>query len=76
MRRGGTFNEEFTETLYSDINALYRLDQMKSINGSTPTDLGPLPKTSVLLLSSLGVAWILIACAFFRQSLKSKRSPK
>ena len=76
MRRGGTFDEEFTEALYSDINALYRLDQMKSINGSTPTDLGPLPKTSVLLLSSLGVAWILIACAFLRQYLKSKRSQK
>nr|MCR5584123.1 ABC transporter substrate-binding protein [Lachnospiraceae bacterium] len=72
--RGKTFDSEFTEALYADINALYRLDQMKSMNGAAPTDLGPLPKTSVVLLTSLGVAWILIACVFIRQYIKNKKT--
>ncbi len=76
MRRGGTFDKEYTDKLYSDINSLYRLDQMKSLNGSTPTDLGPLPKTSVLLLTAIGVTWLLIACVFIKRYLKSKKTDK
>ncbi|MCR5822895.1 MAG: extracellular solute-binding protein [Lachnospiraceae bacterium] len=76
VRRGGTFDEAFVNKMYKDVNSLYRLDQMKTINGAEPTELGPLPKTSVLLLSSIGAAWIVIALVFFRQYLKNKKKDK
>ena len=74
MRRGKTFDKEFLDALYTDINALYRLDQMKTMNGSAPTDLGPLPKTSVVLLTGLGAAWLLIGGVFIRQYIKNKKT--
>ncbi len=74
MRRGGTFNSDFVNRMYKDVNALYRLDQIKTINGAEPTELGELPALSVLLLSGLGAAWIVIAAVFVRQCLKKHKA--
>jgi multiple sugar transport system substrate-binding protein len=57
MRRHETVDEAYFERLWSDITALYRLDQV----GSTAvgqTELGPLPGTAVVLLGCLGAAWV------------------
>lgn len=78
VRRGETFNDAFVEKLYGDVTSLYRLDQIEGQNGGTASgkaDLGPLPRTSVLLLASLAGAWFLIIVYIAVQALrKSKRS--
>lgn len=63
VRRKQTIDDAYIEKLYADVTSLYRLDQIGSQDGaaiSGRADLGPLPKTSVILLASLAGAWILI----------------
>ena len=73
MRRGGTFDSEFVDKMYSDAISLYRLDQIEASDGRTPRDLGPLPKTAVALLIALGIAWAGILTVFLTRYLKEKR---
>ncbi len=74
VRRGNTFDEAFVNKLYKDVNSLYRLDQMKTINGAEPTELGSLPGTSVLLLSVLAGAWVIIIAVFWGRYLKKRKN--
>ena len=62
VRRGQQVDETYMEKLYSDMTSLYRLDQISRQNSMTSgrTDLGELPKTAVILLTSLAAAWGLI----------------
>lgn len=65
VRRGETVDEAYMDRLYTDVTALYRLGQgYGQDQGSTgmagKTDLGPLPKTAVILLASIAAAWALI----------------
>lgn len=71
VRRGQTVDEAFIETLYADTTSLYRLDQGGS-SATGKTDLGPLPKTAVVLLVSLAVVWILIILYVILQAKKQK----
>ena len=64
-------DEAFIETLYADTTSLYRLDQGGS-SATGKTDLGPLPKTAVVLLVSLAVVWILIILYVILQAKKQK----
>ncbi len=57
-RRNETIDDEYFEKLYEKVTSLYHLDQSSKI--STDRDLGPLPKESVILLSSIAIAWICI----------------
>ncbi len=59
-RRHKTVDDPFLDTLFDETLSLYRLDQTSATSGGK-ADLGPLPVTSVILLSALGTAWILIA---------------
>ena len=58
VRRGKTIDDEFFDSLYKDINSLYRLDQVggRGVN----KDLGELPAASKILIGSLAGVWILI----------------
>ena len=60
VRRKQTVNEAYMDKLFSDVNALYRLDQISISASGGKADLGPLPSTSVTLLSTLAVVWVLI----------------
>jgi multiple sugar transport system substrate-binding protein len=61
VRRKQTVDEEYMEKLYSDTISLYRLDQIQTTDAADgKRDLGPLPTTSVILLSVLSGAWVLI----------------
>ena len=75
IRRGKTVDEEFMKELYSDTISLYRLDQldMQGSGDSGKTDLGPLPKTSVILLSVLIVTWCLLGTIFVLQKIREKK---
>lgn len=56
VRRKQTVDDDYITNLYSEMNALYRLDQVSAARGRQ--DLGPLPPASVALLATLGTVWV------------------
>ena len=77
VRRGQEIDDEYIEKLYSDITSLYRLDQIGGQSGAAASgkaDLGKLTATSVILLSTLAGAWVLIILYLLWQMIKKKRS--
>ena len=77
MRRKEEINDSYMEKLFDDTASLYRLDSTGAMStgstGAEDRDLGPMPATSVILLASLGCAWILILLYVVMQKLKSKK---
>lgn len=76
VRRKEEINDAYIEELYADMNALYRLNNISAGGGAAPggkTELGELPATSIVLLSSLAGAWILIIAYVGWEILKKKR---
>lgn len=59
MRRNETVDEAYMDNLYSEVAALYHLDENTAPSGQE-ADLGPLPPMAKGLLITLGVVWILI----------------
>lgn len=77
VRRGQTVDDAYMDQLYSDMNSLYRLDQIGSAGGalaSGKADLGKLPGTAVILLSALAGAWVLIILYVLFQWAKRARN--
>ena len=70
VRRKQDVNEEYMDTLYEEVSALYRLDQI-STSGQKVT-FGPLPQASKLLLWSLAFCWISILIYTFLNWNKKK----
>lgn len=73
VRRGETIDEQYIETLYDDITSLYRLNQEGAL-ADAKTDLGPLPRTAVILLASLAAIWIFILIYVIFEHRKRKRN--
>ena len=71
VRRGSVIDDAFIDQLYRDTRQLYRLDQMNVAVGKN--DLGPLPRTAVILLSALGVVWAGILLYLLRDKLLKKK---
>ncbi len=80
MRRKQTVDEEYIKKLYSDINSLYRLDQLGASTGGSDKapELGPLPTGAKALLSVLASIWLLIIIYFcyikIREGIKNKKT--
>ena len=77
VRRGQQVDGQYIEKLYSDTISLYRLNQLGRQSGSLSAgkeELGKLPGTSVILLSSLAGAWALILFYVAAQVVKKKRN--
>ncbi len=72
-RRKETIDEAYMNKLFSDITALYRLDSI-STNAGAKADLGPLPKTSVILLSTLAGVWIVIIGIYAIKLVKTNKN--
>ena len=74
-RRGKTVDGAYIESLYETVSSLYRLDQFEGTENTTEgrRRLGPLPKTSVILLSSLAGAWVLMGAYVGIESWKKSR---
>lgn len=76
VNRGQTVDDAFLEKLYDDTISLYRLDQSGgpgALSASGKADLGKLPATSVILLSSLAGIWCLILLYLAFQAVRKKR---
>lgn len=77
VRRGQTVDEKYMDSLYDDMRALYRLDQIgmsDSRASSEKAELGKLPVMSVILLTSLAVVWILMILYVLMQAFKKRKN--
>ena len=74
VRRKKTVDDEYFDDLYTEIKALYRLDQSAvRAKGTLDRDnMGPLPPASRLLLISLVLAWVLIGIYWGREKYKER----
>ena len=70
-RRKQTVDETYMQDLFAEMTSLYRLDQISTSEGKT--DLGPLPKTSVTLLTTLGLVWVGIGIYVTAETVKKKK---
>lgn len=76
VRRKQQIDEAWMDKLYRDVTSLYRLDQISRQSGLSGgrSDLGELPGTAVILLSSLALAWALILLYVAAGVLKKKKN--
>ncbi len=75
VKRKQVVDDAFIEKLYDDMTSLYRLDQTSLASGKL-TELGPLPTESVVLLTTLGAAWVLIIIYVVRSAAKNRKNPQ
>ena len=71
-RRKETVDDAYMQKLYSDVESLYRLGQGSDASFGKK-ELGAMPRTSVILLSTLAVTWVLILLYVGREYLKNRK---
>ena len=72
VKRKKTVDDKFIDDLYKDMNSLYHLDQggaSESVTGKQ--DLGKLPTASVVFLTVLALAWVMIGAFWIREKIKT-----
>ena len=74
VRRKETVDEAYMEKLFTDVTALYRLDQIQKSDAQQ--DLGPLPRQSVILLVTLAVIWVIMGAYVVKDSINKKKAQK
>ncbi|MBO4637760.1 MAG: extracellular solute-binding protein [Clostridiales bacterium] len=67
VNRHNTVDDAYIDQLFSDVYANNKLDQIES------TDLGPMPKTSVAMLTILAVTWVFIVAYVVFSKIKAKK---
>ena len=76
IRRKETVDEGHLDKLFSDVTALYRLDQGGGGAAGGKEDLGPLPMGAKALIVGLAVVWLCILVYVIRETLKKKKIAK
>ena len=71
VRRGQTVDESYTQSLFQEVTALYRLDQISASSGKIT--FGPLPGASKALLWGLAACWLLMGIYVWRDWRKKKK---
>ena len=66
VRRKETVDDAYMDKLFTDVSALYRLDQVES------ADFGPLPDMAVWLLITLCATWVILGAAAIVRKIKRK----
>ena len=74
IRRKQTVDDSYIDKLYSEMTSLYRLDQITATDGKA--SLGPLPKTSVMLLAGLVLVWAGIGTYVAAEAVKKKKAAR
>lgn len=72
VRRKKTVDDAYISALYEDMKSLYHLDQSLVAGAGGRQELGKLPVASVILLSVLVIAWVLIGIFALNDKLKNK----
>ena len=73
VRRKQTINAQAIDELYTEVNALYRLDQLNRVASVEREDLGPLPAGAKWLLGGLVTVWVLLALFFLRDYVAKRK---
>ena len=74
VRRKETVDAAYMEKLFTDVTALYRLDQVQKTEAKQ--DLGPLPAESVILLVTLAVIWVFMGLYVVKEAINKKKVQK
>ncbi len=69
-RRGETIGEDYMASLFSEVTALYRLDQ--NLAGDGKVTFGPLPAESKLLIAALALCWLGMGIYVGKEKQKKK----
>ncbi len=70
-RRGSAVNDAYLQTLFTEAEALYRLDNLQTdITGKAA--LKPLPTEAVILLCTLAITWLIILSYLLFEKIKAK----
>ena len=75
IRRKETVDDAYIDDLFTDVSALYRLDQI-SQSGTGQEELGEIPAASKLLLTSIATAWLLMGAYAVLGKVKRGRTNK
>ena len=75
VRQGNELTDAYLEEMFQNISAQKHLDQIGEQSGGAAVkkDLGELPTESVMLLSILGLAWVLMGIYAVIQWIKQKK---
>ena len=76
VRRKETVDESYLDVLFSDVTALYRLDQGGGAAAGGKEDLGPLPSGAKALIAGLALVWLCILVYVIRETVKKKKIAK
>ena len=76
VRRKETVDETYLDELFSDVTALYRLDQGGGAAAGGKEDLGPLPAGAKALIAGLTLVWLCILAYVIRETVKKKKITK
>jgi multiple sugar transport system substrate-binding protein len=77
VKRGERVDDAYMNKLFSQTISLYRLNASSSLAAAASggkMELGPFPTASVLLLSALACAWILMGIYWLHNRMKKKRA--
>ena len=67
------------DKIFTDVSNLYKLDQIEVIDASSNSvqrskkNLGPLPLFSIVMLSTIGVSWIVLSGMFIVSVIKKRK---
>ena len=73
VRRKKTVDEAFMQKLQTDMTSLYHLDEFAS-GSIAQQEFGPLPRASVILLSTLAFAWLCIGFVALLDKRKERKN--
>ena len=79
VRRKETVDDNYFTGLYKNVSSLYRLDQLGKQSGGAKYDSradGPLPGTSVALISAVAAVWVFMGVYAAVSLIKKKRKAK
>ena len=76
VRRKETVDDGYLDKLFSDVTALYRLDQIGVGGRESRAELGPMPAGAVWLLAVLGAVWALLCGLWLAGVIKKKRNKR
>ncbi len=80
IRRNKVVDDAFIDDLYTEMNSLYRLDQIAiseeegSVTPAAPTVSGPLPAEARWLLGGLAFCWVCMGIYLLQEKRKGRKS--